>query len=60
MTIVNKSGLGIIILLLLVGIATIFLNQPTETTVDRQNMGPTHLAGDYQVQIKLNPNKLNY
>ena len=48
-------------LLLLVGMATVFLNQPTKTAGKQQNMvsnmAPTHLSGDYQVQIKLNPDK---
>ena len=54
---VKKSVLGIIVLLLMVSIGAVFLYQPTETAVKPQNMGDTHLAGAYQVQIKLMPEK---
>ncbi len=54
---VNKISLVIIVLLLLVGIATVFLNQATETAARLQNMTPTHLAGNYQIQIDLNSEK---
>lgn len=54
---VKKSVLGTIVLLLMVSIGVVFLYQPTETAVKPQNMGDTHLAGAYQVQIKLMPEK---
>ena len=54
---VNKISIGVLVLLLLVGITTVYLNQATETAVKLQNMASTHLTGNYQVQIKLNPEK---
>ena len=54
---INKLSLGLVALLLLMGIATVFVNEQTETTNELQNIGPTHLLGNYQIQIKLDPNK---
>ena len=54
---VNKISIGIIVILLLVGIATVFLNQATETAAKLQKIAPTHLAGNYQIQIDLNSEK---
>lgn len=52
-----KTGAAVIILLLLIGTGKFFLNQPTETTAIPQNIGENYLAGNYQVQIKLLPEK---
>ncbi|NOQ94827.1 MAG: efflux RND transporter periplasmic adaptor subunit [Methylophaga sp.] len=53
---VNKISL-VIVAFLLIAVATIFVNQSIETTVKLQEIGPTHLVGNYQIQIKLNPEK---
>jgi len=53
---VNKLSL-VLVAFLLIALATIFVNQSTETTVKLQAIGQTHLVGNYQIQIKLNPEK---
>lgn len=54
---VNKVSIAVIVLLLLIGMAMVFVKQGTDTIVKLQNIGETHLLGNYQVQIKLNPEK---
>ncbi len=54
---VIKISLGFIVLLLLAGIVYFLRNQPTEPTAKQQNLGKTYQAGQYQIQIKLNPDK---
>lgn len=54
---VNKISITVAVLSLLLGMAIVFLKQPAETAVKLQNIGRTHLAGNYQVQIKLDPEK---
>jgi len=53
---VNKISL-VLVAFLLIAVAIVLVNQSTETTVKLQEIGPTHLLGNYQVQIKLNPEK---
>ena len=52
-----KISLGFIVFILLIGLVYFLFNQPEKPTVELQNLGKTYLAGDYQVQIKLNPDK---
>lgn len=54
---INKARIAGLIIFLLVGIAIIFFNQRSETTIKLQNIGQTHTLGNYHVQIKLNPEK---
>ncbi len=52
-----KISAGIIVLLLLLSISIFYLFQATETAVKPQDMGVTHLAGNFKIQIKLDPEK---
>ena len=54
---INKISLAVFTLLLLMGIATIFVNQTTAPAIKLPKLGKTHLLGNYQLQIKLNPEK---
>jgi Cu(I)/Ag(I) efflux system membrane fusion protein len=56
MKITYKIGI-IILILLLISAGIYFFYQPTETTELTQNMGDTYVTGNYQVQIKLIPEK---
>jgi len=57
MNAVGKISLGLVTLLLLIAI-TIFLgSEDFEIAVKVKNIGQTHLMGNYQVQIKLTPEK---
>jgi len=57
MKIANKTSRVIIVILLLLGSATFFVNQATETTLEQSHSGPAHQVGNYQIQIKLAPEK---
>lgn len=54
---INKISLGVFAFLLLMVITTLFVSETTETTIKLQNIGQTYLAGNYQIQIKLKPEK---
>ncbi len=54
---VHKISLGFIVILLLIGVTSVFLNQATEPIVNRQNLGSIYQSGHYQIQINLNPDK---
>ncbi len=52
-----KIGMTILCLLVLVSLGLFYRYQPTTTTLKAHNMGAIHLAGNYQIQIELNPEK---
>ncbi len=52
-----KISAGIIIVLLLLSISLFYFFKPSKTTDKPQNIGATHLAGNYKIQIKLDPTK---
>jgi Cu(I)/Ag(I) efflux system membrane fusion protein len=54
---VSRISIGFIVLLLLLGIATVFLKQATQTPAKLHSSVPIHLVGSYQIQIALNPEK---
>lgn len=54
---INKLSIGIIVALLLMTVTTFFLNQSTKPAVNLKTIGETYQLGNYQVQIKLNPEK---
>jgi len=54
---INKISLSIALLLVLMGGISVFINQTTESKISTQALGETYLVGNYQLQIKLNPDK---
>ena len=44
-------------LIILIGIGAYFLQQPANKSAELDNIGVTHYAGPYKVQLKLNPEK---
>ena len=57
MNVISKASLGVFVLLLLLGIGAAFLSKNTETTNSSENISEVHWIGNYQIQIKLNPEK---
>ena len=57
MNTVNKLSTGLIMVLLLMAVASYFLGQTSKTAVKLENIGETYQAGNYHLQIKLNPEK---
>jgi len=54
---INKISISIAILLILMGVISVFLNQTPESTVSTQDLGETYFVGNYQIQIKMDPDK---
>lgn len=54
---INKISFSIAFLLILMGSISVFVNQTTESSLTVQELGETYYVGNYQVQIKLNPDK---
>ncbi len=52
-----KNGVGIIALLLFLSLGIFYLDQPTEIAINPINTGAAHLAGNFQIRVKLDPEK---
>lgn len=57
MKVVKNSLLIILPLLILTGLGVYFLQQPSDKPAELANIGVTHYAGPYKVQLKINPEK---